>query len=64
MLESDDMSHEGTEPLRIQEIELTQLGLQVTVMEDDSTLMKKLNGLLKLRFVHLEIQLVLFNEFS
>ncbi len=62
MFECDDVSHKSAQPFRVQEIQLTQLGLQITVMEDHSTLMEKLDSLMKLRFVHLKTQFVFFYE--
>ena len=64
MFEGDDVSHESAQPLWVQEIQLTQLGLQITVVENNPTLVQELDGLMKLRFVHLEIQFILFDKFT
>ena len=39
--DGDNLRHEHTQPLGVEEVELTQLGLEVTVVEEHPTLMQK-----------------------
>ena len=48
MFEGDDMCHESAQPLGVQEVQFTQLCLQVTVMKDHARLVEKLDSLLEL----------------
>ena len=42
---SDDVGHECAQPLGVQEVQLTQLALQVIVVKEDSTLVEKMDSL-------------------
>ena len=39
------MGHECTQPLWVQEVQLTQLALQVIIVKEDSTLMEEMDSL-------------------
>ncbi len=43
--DGDNLRHEHTQPLGVEEVELTQLGLEVTVVEEHPTLMQKSDSL-------------------
>ena len=45
LLDCDDLSHQHAEPLRIEEIQITQLRLYIIVVQEHPTLMEKINGL-------------------
>ena len=45
LFDGDDLSHECAEPLWIQEVELTQLRLNIAVVKEYTTLVKKVDGL-------------------
>ena len=45
LLDCDNLSHQHAEPLRIEEIQITQLRLYIIVVQEHPTLMEKINGL-------------------
>ena len=45
MFDCDDLSHQHTEPLRIKEVQITQLRLYIIVMQEHPTLMEEIDCL-------------------
>ena len=45
LFDGDDLPHQHTQPLWVQEVKVTQLCLKVAVVQEYATLVKKIDGL-------------------
>ena len=45
LFDGNDLPHQQTQPLGVKEVKITQLSLKVTVVQEYTTLVKKMDGL-------------------